>query len=250
MGRFRLSESERSSPPSRLIIHAQSATELDLDEERFCSHPLGFTFSTLVTSIAARHGMAAIVSPDLAAIALPHLDQTAESDLHFLTRLARRYDALIKPAGGYLLVVSHQYDQSVSGRLLPSITLGPGDLTAWRIQERIRWQFRSVEARFRPSDQADHQTITVGIGKPVCRLRGSYDDRYQAWYAARSRLARIERERSELHLTLPGRAEITTHTRLALRGVAAAIDGSWVVTRVVHQMDGNGYQCQVDGRRA
>ncbi|XHF80608.1 hypothetical protein R3J30_02130 [Xylella fastidiosa subsp. multiplex] len=50
--------------------------------------------------MAAEHGMTWAISPSLTGVALPHIDQTEESDINVLLRLAQRYDAIAKPAGG------------------------------------------------------------------------------------------------------------------------------------------------------
>jgi phage protein D len=48
-------------------------------------------------------------------IALPHTDQASESDMNLLHRLAKRYDAIAKPAGGHLLFLRGGDAQSVTG---------------------------------------------------------------------------------------------------------------------------------------
>jgi phage protein D len=56
-------------------------------------------------TIAAEHGLKPLVSAGLAKIKLPITHQIEESDLNLLTRLAKDYDAVARPAGGYLLFV-------------------------------------------------------------------------------------------------------------------------------------------------
>ncbi|USI86870.1 hypothetical protein LZ086_00110 [Acinetobacter johnsonii] len=57
-----------------------------------------------MTKIAREHGLEPIVSKSVSALKLPHFDQSDESDLNFLLRIAKRYDAVCKPAGGKLLL--------------------------------------------------------------------------------------------------------------------------------------------------
>lgn len=254
VGRFQLAKSLRSYPPARLTIYAQGAvgpglTGEYLEEEQQRSYQQGTTLSALIASIAARYGLQAISAPQLSSIVLPHLDQNAESDLHFLTRLARRYGVLVKPGGGKLVAVPHGHNASPQGQSLPVVELNQDQLISWELQEQARRRFRSVEARFRGSDHDRTMTVRVGRGSPICRLRTRLENRYQALQAASNRLAELERARTRLRLTLPGRAELTTQSRISLAGFASSTDGLWVVTQVIHRLDHQGYHCLLEARR-
>jgi len=62
------------------------------------------TLGKLVETIAGEHGYTPKVDPELGAIPIPHLDQTAESDMALLTRLAAKHDAVAKPVAGFLVL--------------------------------------------------------------------------------------------------------------------------------------------------
>lgn len=254
MGRFQLTKSLRSQPPARLTIYAQGAVGPALsgeylEEERQRSYQPGITLADLVASIAASHGLKAVSAPQLSSIVLPHLDQNAESDLHFLTRLARRYGVLVKPGGGKLVAVPHGHNASPKGVRLPVVELNQDQLISWELQEQARRQFHSVEARFRGSDHDRSLAVRVGQGLPICRLRTRFENRYQALQAASNRLAELERARTLLRLTLPGRAELTSQSRLSLTGLTNSVAGLWVVTRVIHRLNHKGYHCSLEARR-
>lgn len=105
MGVYYHDESEVQLAPRRLTVRATAA---DLRRRSTLKAPRrrawdGVTIGELVGTIAALHGYAPAVASELAAIAIPHVDQTSESDLHMLRRLARQYDATVKAAGGRLV---------------------------------------------------------------------------------------------------------------------------------------------------
>ena len=56
---------------------------------------------------------------------MPHLDQTAGSDIHFISRLANLHGAIAKHTGGYLSFVPKDSNKSVSGQLLQVISVVP-----------------------------------------------------------------------------------------------------------------------------
>jgi hypothetical protein len=55
----------------------------------------------------------------LALIAIEHIDQSNESDLHLLTRLARQHGAVSKPVAGFRGFVSKGEAKSATGQQLP-----------------------------------------------------------------------------------------------------------------------------------
>jgi hypothetical protein len=61
----------------------------------------------------------ALVSQQLALIAIEHIDQSNESDLHLLTRLARQHGAVSKPVAGFLVFVFKGEAKSATGQQLP-----------------------------------------------------------------------------------------------------------------------------------
>lgn len=58
----------------------------------------------MVTAIAKENKLSPLVSPRLEGIIVDHIDQTEESDLAFLNRVAQTVDSYVKPADGKLIV--------------------------------------------------------------------------------------------------------------------------------------------------
>jgi len=57
-----------------------------------CWH--GKTLSAIVGGIAGEHGLAPDIDAVLSPIVIAHLDQADESDIHCMTALANRFDAI------------------------------------------------------------------------------------------------------------------------------------------------------------
>ncbi len=117
MGLFFHSESEIQLAPRRLTVRATAAdfrrrSSLKARKRRSWDN---VSLGDLVRSIAAEHDYTGRVHPSLAGVIIPHIDQTAESDLHLLRRLARQYDATTKAAGGRLIFQPRGIGRSAGG---------------------------------------------------------------------------------------------------------------------------------------
>lgn len=96
------------------------------------------TLGALVSAIATEHRYQAKIDPELGAIAAPHLDQTAESDMALLTRLAAKHDAVAKPVAGFLVLARQGAAKTITGQTLTTLRLEPEQFAQWRYQHSAR----------------------------------------------------------------------------------------------------------------
>ena len=90
MGLFTVDEVEVQGPPATFTVRARSA---DLRDELKGQKTRSWSDTTLrevVAAVAADYGLDLRMPPPPPTIHLPHLDQSNESDLNLLTRLAQR----------------------------------------------------------------------------------------------------------------------------------------------------------------
>lgn len=116
MGLYTVDEVEVSGFPRQMRISASAA---DLREKLKEQRSKGYDkkkIGDIVGEIAKRHNLKPAVSSALKDFEYEHLAQSEESDLHLLSRLARKHDALAKVANGQLLFVKRGDAQSASGR--------------------------------------------------------------------------------------------------------------------------------------
>lgn len=197
----------------------------------------GTTIEDMVRRMAADHGMQAGVSAALAGIHLQHFDQTDESDISFLQKLAMSYDAVAKPSGGKLLFLSRGDAQSASGQEIPPVSLTSTQISEWSWSEDRHITPGTVVALYHATRQARTYAVSVGSGEPVRRLRRKFRTVEDARAAAQAEMGRRARSSMELVLTLPGDASLNGGSPLVLDdSFDEGVDGNWIIRRATHRL--------------
>ncbi|WP_342627583.1 contractile injection system protein, VgrG/Pvc8 family [Nguyenibacter vanlangensis] len=224
---------------------------LDFQTQKTRAWADGTTIGAMVQKMAQEHGMSASVSPSLASVPLPHIDQMDESDISFLVRLARQYDAIAKPAGGMLLFVARGESQSASGAALPVINLSVSDVATWEWDEDRQQAPGTVVTTYHDPHKATLHAVSIGSGDPVRRIKRKYKTQAEALAAAKAEMARRARGAVRLRLTLPGNPLITGEATLILDSTFDPdVAGTWLVTKARHGLDAEaGYVCEISAER-
>lgn len=254
MGLFIADQVEISGPPDAMKIQGVSSPHGEtpsgktaLTEQKWRSWPAGTTLGELVETVAADHGMKAAVSPSLADIELPHVDQVDESDINLLSRLALDLDAIAKPADGRIILAKRGESKSVSGETMPAVPIVLSDVSSWRSSRSLREPAGQVIAVYHDLDAGEPVELTAGNGKPIRRLKPRYPSRDAAQRAADAEYARALRAGRAMQLVMPGNPDLVAEGTVSLSGFRSYVDGDWLLTRVEHSIDGSGYRCVVVG---
>ena len=206
----------------------------------------GITLGALVQTIAGEHGLTAKISDQLASIAIEHIDQTNESDLHLLTRLARQHGAVSKPVAGFLVFVPKGEAKSATGQQLPLVDIPKHQISRHRMTQAERGKYQSVKAYWHNSDAAEKHDVIVGDSEPVYSIRHTYNDAQEATNAASAKLQSLLRGTATLSLTLLGKPELQAEGKIRITGIRDPVDGEWLINRVEHQLDSSGLQTRCD----
>lgn len=257
MGLFVCDEVELAGWPGEMVIRARAATydkskggKSDLQTQKTRSWPKGTKLGDMVAKIAKEHGMEPAVAASLKFIVLPHTDQADESDINLLLRLAKKYDAVVKPANGKLVLAKRGESKSVSGETLASVALVPTDCTAWRMVLAKRETAGMVVAYWHAVKQAKRNEVKVGKGEPVRRLKQYYPTQEMALAAARAELSKRERGEQTVALTCTGSPLIAAECPLTLAAFRPGVDGEWLISRVTHRLDASGgYVCDLEAEK-
>lgn len=257
MGRFVFDEAEVGGFPSYMVIRGRAAPQAmtpkglkELQTQKSRSWKAGTTVGALVKKIASEHGMTAAVAKSLASVALPHTDQTNESDMNLLLRIARRYDAVAKPAAGRLVFAKRGEGESVGGEKLPRIDLAAADVTDYRMTLSRRDSPGTVVAYYRDTAKAKRREVKVGSGDPVKTIRRQFQDKDSAVAGAKAELSRRARAEAALSMAFPGNPDVTAETVLVLGdGFHESARGEWLVKSAEHYLGPHGYRTSVECER-
>ena len=253
MGVYIVSDIELSGPPSKMTIKASAAPlssnsgsfgQLQTQKTRSWDN---VSLGDMVRTIAKEQGLKPAVAERFDKIIIPHIDQTSESDINLLTRLAKDHDAMVKPTAGRLLFTEKSNGKTTSGKNLPVIELMPKDITNWKVSITDRSKYASVTTRWQDTTTGEEKTATAGEGGPALKITHSYSDQAAAEAAAKARYQSLQRGASRLSIGCPGSPELFAEGRLSLKGFRSGVDGEWVMTRVTHKLDASGYSCSVEG---
>lgn len=242
-GQFTVDDLEYSGNPDRLTIRGKGApVSGSLNQKKGRSwHEI--SFGEMVETIAKEHGMTPAIPADLAAITFSHVDQTEESDLNFLTRMARDNGAAFSMKEDRLVMIRDGGAQTVSGKGMPTFTFDRTECQpnySWATSDRTK--YTGVEAEWHDPDAAERRSYLAGTDAQVKVLRKVYSDEPSAQRAAVSELDRLLRGAARLTVTLAaGDPTIGPECNLTVTGFKMAISGTpWLVKEVTHTITKSG----------
>lgn len=253
MGKYIVDEVTLNFPPDSMAISANSAPFENstsgfspLQSQKKRSFPAG-TINDLVSTIARDHALKPSVSPSLAQMLLPNLNQIDESDMHLLTRIAKEHDAISKANGGKLLFVERGKGVNTRGEKMPVITLTKQQVSSGSAKLSLRGAYKKVIATYRDIENSDEVEVVAGDEDPVFRLKGMYANKQAALMAAEKRLDFYKRGRWTLSLSLPLNPDLVAESKVILKQFRTGIDGEWIITKATHTMSNSGAVTSVEG---
>lgn len=244
-GSFTINEVEHGGSPDTLTIQARSASMTKNMSERREKSWHGETIGAIVRKIAGTHGLKPAIAEALAKIAISHIDQTHESDMSFLTRLAKRYDAVMNVKDSHLLFMPIGHGTSVSGKPLALIELTrkSGDQHHYHVSEREN--YAGVRAFYHVTGRAKRKSVVVGgeNNHSIKVLPETYPTEAEAGAAATAELNRTQRSQATMSYTLAlGRPDLYPEVPVYLNGFKPDIDNeSWLAKKVKHSIADGGY---------
>lgn len=250
MGSFTIDEIDHAGAPDVLTLHGRSAELRSVVRQQREQSYDSTTVGAIVDELAGRNGLKPRCSPKLASLGIVHIDQTNESDINFLSRLGKRYDAVATIKAGTLMFAPIGQGTSASGKPLPMLTItrATGDSHHWHTADRDAYS--GVRAMYDDTAGGNTKDVIVGTddGEGVKTLRHTYESRSNAMRAARSVFQKLKRGAVTFDIGLArGRPEIFPELPATVSGFKPGIDATdWIVVRASHSLIGNGYTTHVE----
>ncbi len=270
-GLYTVDEIAHEGPPDVLNITARSA---DFRDEFNVKREVSWhdvTVERVVSAIAHRYGLKAQISDMLMSIEIDHADQTQESDMSFLTRMAEMLGAIATVKNGALLFILPGGGVTASGKALPSfsITRSSGDGHRFRIADRdaytgvraywldlnfgkkkkVSVKRRTTQAKPKKEKSSSREgEYMEGADGNVYVLRKTYQNETAAKRAAAAKWQQLQRGAAEFSITLArGRADLYPEMHGTVTGFKAEIDNQeWIISRAEHVIDGSGFTTRLE----
>lgn len=246
MGRFVVDELRLSGPSMKLTITGRAADFKQQLKQQKTKAWENITIGGIVSTVAASHELEPIISSPLSDTLIPRIDQTDESDLHFLTRLGKEHDAIAKPTNKKLIFAPRGEAKTASGQPMLTVNLTRTQLTSWNAQLSDRNKYQSVIAYYHDTTSGQRVPVTAGQGEPGYSLRNNHPNHASAKQAAVAKLKNLNRGSGSLSLTLPGNPDLMSETPINISGIRTGIDGRWITTSVTHELSSSGYVTTID----
>ncbi|EPM4142438.1 TPA: phage late control D family protein [Klebsiella variicola subsp. variicola] len=269
-GVYTVDEVAHSGPPDRLEITARSA---DFRDEFNVKREVSWhdvTVERIVSAIARRYKLTPVISEQLMSAEIDHADQTQESDMSFLTRMADLLGAIATVKNGSLLFILPGGGVSANGKALPefAITRSSGDRHSFRIADRDA--YTGVQAYWLDLEFGKKKKVTVKARKKktqkklrssaregdyiagedgnVFVLRTTYSSETAAQRAAAAKWQQLKRGAAEFNMTLArGRADLYPEMHGTVSGFKADINNQdWIIAKATHTIDEGGFKTQLE----
>jgi phage protein D len=234
IGRYTVDEIEVSGPPDIIVVRSKSSDARSSAKTTRSGSWEGVSLASIVAEIAARNGW---IPGCAVQTHVERADQMSESDLSFITRLAKQYDCTAKVADGILIVLPRQGGVSVTGKILPVIVIRRGDVS--------RWQFRLGDDNVKSAVKASYadkkgELVTVKLDNedsmdglpPIHTDRHIHPNKSAAEAAAKARLAGFNRSTAGVRLEMPGRTDLFAEREIDAQGFKVGLDGGYLVETV------------------
>lgn len=246
MGKYRVDDWTKSGPPNILTVSAKAAeltTKIKGQKTRSWHDT---TLGDIVKKIAGEHSLGVAVDSELSGRKVEHIDQQTESDLNFLSRLAKRNGALFKLADGKVLFAKKGSKTTPAGSAKPAKTVKPGDVGSWSMTESERGGHKSVKCSWMDHKAGKRKTVTAGEGEPVHRDKRLYRTEAEAKAAAEAALGDLARGKRDGSLTMAGNPDFCAEMDVTLADFDPDVDGTYSAKSVSHTLDSSGYSTTVN----
>ena len=237
MGRYAVDGVSGEGPTRRMTVAAHAAdmkTEIRAAQTRAWE---GKSLADIVKVIASEAGLDPVVAASIAGVRWPYLAQTAESNLHFLTRIARTLDATAKPAGGKLLVAKRGEGKTAAGDDTTPVEVDVRRLGHWTWRRETRGDNGTVTAEWSDTLAGAVRKITRGTGDPKKALRHIYPSEDEAVRACEAELDGSNRGGWSIDADLAGfEPALFAGGRVRFTGLRPELGGDWHIKTVTHEL--------------
>lgn len=244
MGSYTVDSWTKAGPPKRLTVSGKAAAlNGAIKSHKIRSHHQ-MTVGAIVNKLASDNGLTASVDAAIGAIHIEHIDQQNESDINFLSRLAKRTGAVFKIAKGKVIFAAKGSKSFPSGKGKTAIVLTPSQVTSWQVSASERGGFKIASAHYMDHVAGKRKTARIGgHGGSGTHHRDKrlYATKAEAEAAARGNLGDLTRGKRTVTIEMPGDPLVFAECLVTLKGFDPDCDDEYLAKSVTHTFTKGGY---------
>jgi phage protein D len=130
----------------------------------------GITIADIVAQISVRSDVANAPLCDFDDTRVNYLAQTDESDMHFLSRLAKDYDAVFSVKSDRIIFLKRGGDGLKQTEQLPTYEINAKLTNELTIKRKARPKYSAVQAIWRDQQEQETKSAIAGAGEPIFKL--------------------------------------------------------------------------------
>lgn len=169
--------------------------------------------------------------------------QSGESDLHFLNRIAKDFNAIFNIKNNTLVFLKKIKANKKSGNL-PRYEIGVKNNSSLNTVANGKTIYSSCKSIWHDTKENKTQEIIVGSGTPQIVNKGSFKSSAEAKLKAEALLQRANAGTISGSLTIPGQMLYTGGIIDIINSLED--DGEYSITKVSHTLNSNGWKTTVD----
>ncbi len=274
MGLFTVERVTLKGPPDSITIEAKAAPFESADglvplQSRKSRSFDATTLGAIIETLANEHGLQAAIDPTLASLPVPHIDQTNESDMNLLTRIARDAGAVMKPMFGRMVFARRGAGLSISGLSLPGAVIIATEHTTHSVTLAKRETYTGVKTRWHDNEQGETGEVSTGDAEsipgfggdaPLVNIGGSagfggektyehphaFATEEEATRAGETYLDNFARRTRTASFSMPGRTDLAAEMLVQAVGFREKVNGQWLIKRAEHKISRSGYSTSVE----
>jgi len=186
--------------------------------------------------IASRNNLK--IKSDFDDVSILSIAQSNESDLHFLDRLAKNYNAIFNIKND-TLIFTHKIKNYKKNKNLPSYTLSADEVSNISIKHSNKTLYKSCKSIWHDTKENKTREVVVGVGEPILMNKGNFKNVAEAKVKAQAKLERAVQGLVSGSLSMDGEVLFAGGTLNLIDTLED--DGEYRIKSVDHSFTSNGW---------
>jgi phage protein D len=243
-GKFTIDSVQYDGPPNQIRIQATAADFRGKIKVRRNRGWDNVELGDLVRHRALHNGLEAVISPEVDRIFMLHLDQTNESDVNFLDRVARDHGAIVLFKEDKLILMPRNKPKTALGTPMPDIYIDIGQVERFNFSDTDRSsRYSGVIVYYVIPTSGIRRYKRAGVQGNEFAVRESFNSPEEAQAKATATWKELKISQKALTIDLAtGTPEAQANSPVKLTNFNRQIMNiDWMATKITHTINDNGY---------